>query len=83
VKKNTYLHYTGPDYSQPAKKGIRLGDSLTKVTQKDKYGEPQARISLGNGSFLRYIQDTTTGVIFQFDQDNKLVRWCIYRQQRG
>ena len=67
VKKNTYLHYTAAGYDQTSKKGIQIGDSLTKVTQADKYGEPQSRISLGNGTFLRYIQDATTGVIFQFD----------------
>ncbi len=83
VKKNTYLHYTAAAYAQPSSKGIRIGDPLSKVTQSDKYGEPQSRMSLGKGTFLRYIQDATTGVIFQFDEDNKLVRWCIYRQQRG
>lgn len=83
VKKNTYLHYTGPAYSQPTSKGVTIGDKLAKVIEAENYGEPQSRMSLGNGTFLRYIQDATTGVIFQFNAENKLTRWCIYRQQRG
>jgi len=82
IKKNTFLHFTAPGYDLPSAKGAKVGDSLQSVLEK--YGEASARMSLGNGTFLRYKYDDQTGgggVIFQFE-GQKLLRWCVYRQVR-
>lgn len=78
VKKDTFLQMTGPSYAKASHKGIKLGDSQVKVLEK--YGEPQARVNLGNGTMLRYKDDTGfSGLIFQFDGGGKLMRWVIYK----
>ncbi|MBK9015492.1 MAG: hypothetical protein IPM82_16295 [Saprospiraceae bacterium] len=83
IRKNTFLHFTAPGYDLPSAKGSKVGDSLQSVL--DKYGAPQARMSLGNGAFLRYKNDDQLGsgggVIFEF-ADQKLLRWCVYRQTK-
>lgn len=83
IRKNTFLHFTAPGYDLPSAKGSKVGDSLQSVL--DKYGAPQARMSLGNGAFLRYKNDDQLGsgggVIFEF-ADQKLRRWCVYRQTK-
>ncbi len=78
TKKDTFLQMTGPSYAKATHKGIKLGDSLSKVL--GKYGEPQARVNLGSGTMLRYKNATDfSGLIFQFDGAGKLMRWVIHK----
>jgi tetratricopeptide (TPR) repeat protein len=81
VKKNTFLQMTGTGYGKATEKGIKLGDSLTKVLEK--YGEPQARFNLSSGTMLRYKNKADfSGLIFQFDKSGQVMRWVIFRQVR-
>ncbi|MBI1227538.1 MAG: hypothetical protein GC192_20060 [Bacteroidetes bacterium] len=82
-KLDTTIRLTSSDYKQASAKDIILGNNRQQV--EEKYGEPFAFISLGNGSFLRYLDQNpnpVSGLIFQFNEENELVQWCKYWQIR-
>lgn len=68
-----YFHRTLPGYSGESSKGIRLGDSLEKV--KAAYGDPASSLELTRGGLIRYDKP---GMIFIFDQGNKLTQWVSF-----
>lgn len=77
VNSITLFHLTDPSYSGLSGKGVKIGDSISTVLEK--YGQPDASISLGSGVFLRYLLPEKRGLVFQIDGDNKVRRWGIFK----
>jgi tetratricopeptide (TPR) repeat protein len=76
---NTTFQITAPDFGGTSFKGVTIGDDVSSVLAK--YGAPAAVLSLGEGTFLRYLLKDGRGLIFQTGAHQKVTRWCIYKRE--
>lgn len=76
-KQATNFFVVGEDYKGETNKGVKIGASFQSVI--DKYPNPPAPLGLTDGYFLVYEKPS---LIFQFDNENRVKRWAIYRKVR-
>ena len=78
--RNKYAMFqvTEAGYTGETTQGIKIGDSIEKITANDMYKDPDKIINMPNGTMLVYAADQ---IMFFMDENHKVREWAVYRQK--
>lgn len=70
------FHQTAVDYEQASARGIKIGDTLSKI--QEAYGRPNTALQLSNGQCLHY---KLLKLLFFVDAQGNLTHWTTYEKE--